>query len=67
MVAVNEPPPEPTLAPVDVVLGEPGSLPPEPPSRTRQTLITLALGVLVVLAVLAVAMAIVIATLPPIE
>ena len=58
-------PPDPTLAPVEVTLGEPGTLPPEP-RPVRQMLVTLALGVLVVFAVLVVAMIIVIATLPPI-
>lgn len=62
---MTEPPPDPTLPPVEVTLGDPGILPPEH-RPIRQNLITLALGVLVVLAVLAVAFAIVIATLPPI-
>lgn len=65
MSAVTDLPPDPTLAPVEVTLGEPGTLPPEP-QPVRQMLRTLGLGVLVVLAVLVVAMIIVIATLPPI-
>ena len=65
MVAVPDLPPEPTLAPVDPTLGEPGILPPEH-RPGRQLLRTLGLGVIAIAIIFAIAFAIVIATLPPI-